>query len=177
MDSSRITLRPFKLTDVDDMMLWVCDDRVTRTIGWKTLTSKEEVLTFIMEACIPHPWRRSICIDDRSIGFVTVFPGSGDDRSRADIGYAIGFEYWGQGIATKAIEMTIPQAFNDFPEVIRLQALADVENKASQRVLEKVGFIKEGILRKYGYHKGKIVDEVIYSLLSTEYNFTSPSGP
>ncbi|KAF3670858.1 putative la-related protein 1-like [Capsicum annuum] len=176
MDSSRITLRPFKLTDVDDMMLWVGDDRVTRTIRWKTLTSKEEVLTFIKEVCIPHPWRRSICIDDRSIGFVSAFPGSDDDRSRADIGYAIGFEYWGQGIATKAIKMTIPQAFNDFPHVIRLQALADVENKASQRVLEKVGFIKEGILRKYGYHKGKIVDLVMYSLLSTEYNDTTPSG-
>ncbi|KAK4339551.1 hypothetical protein RND71_041013 [Anisodus tanguticus] len=172
MDSSRISLRPFKLTDVDDMMLWAGDDRVTRTIRWKTLTSKEEALTFIKDVCMPHPWRRSICIDDRSIGFVSVFPGSGtvlfyrDDRSRVDLGYAIAVEYWGQGIATKAVKMTIPQVYNDFPEVIRLQALADVENKASQRVLEKAGFLKEGILRKYGYHKGKIVDLVMYSLLS-----------
>lgn len=64
--------------------------------------------------------------------------------------------------------MTIPQVYNDFPEIVRPQALADVENKASQRVLVKAGFIKEGILRKYGYHKGKIVDLVMYSLLSTE---------
>ncbi|XP_075095393.1 uncharacterized protein LOC107824832 [Nicotiana tabacum] len=91
-----------------------------------------------------------------------------DDRSRGDVGYAIAVEYWGQGIATNAVKMTIPQVYNDFPEIVRPQALADVENKASQRVLVKAGFIKEGILRKYGYHKGKIVDLVMYSLLSTE---------
>ncbi|KAH0726730.1 hypothetical protein KY290_002512 [Solanum tuberosum] len=168
MDSSRMSLRPFKLTDVDDMMLWAGDDRVTQTIRWNTLTSKEEALTFIKDVCIPHPCRRSICIDDRSIGFVSVFPGSGDDRSRADVGYAVAFEYWGQGIGTEALKMTIPQVYSEFPEVIRLQALVDVENKASQRVLEKVGFTKEGKLRKYGYHKGKLVDLFMYSLLSTE---------
>ncbi|KAK6804844.1 hypothetical protein RDI58_002628 [Solanum bulbocastanum] len=168
MDSSRISLRPFKLTDVDDMMLWAGDDRVTQTIRWNTFTSKGEALTFIKDVCIPHPWRRSICIDDRSIGFVSVFPGSGDDRNRADVGYAVAFEYWGQGIGTEAVKMTVPQVYSEFPEVIRLQALVDVENKASQRVLEKVGFIKEGKLRKYGYHKGKLVDLFMYSLLSTE---------
>ncbi|XP_049389008.1 uncharacterized protein LOC125853370 [Solanum stenotomum] len=144
------------------------DDRVTQTIRWNTLTSKEEALTFIKDVCIPHPWRRSICINDRSIGFVSVFPGSGDDRSRADVGYAVAFEYWGQGIGTEALKMTIPQVYSEFPQVKRLQALVDVENKASQRVLEKVGFIKEGKLRKYGYHKGKLVDLFMYSLLSTE---------
>ncbi|XP_027772735.1 uncharacterized protein LOC107011978 isoform X2 [Solanum pennellii] len=144
------------------------DDRVTQTIRWDTLTSKEEALTFIKDVCIPHPWRRSICIDDRSIGFVSVFPGSGDDRSRADVGYAVAFEYWGQGIGTEALKLMIPQVYSEFSEVMRLQALVDVENKASQRVLEKVGFIKEGKLRKYGYHKGKLVDLFMYSLLSTE---------
>ncbi|KAL7259393.1 hypothetical protein ACSBR1_005317 [Camellia fascicularis] len=87
--SSSITLRPFRLTDVDDCLLWASNNRVTRSIRWNTITSKEEALTFIREVCIPHRWRRSICIDDRSIGFVSIFPGSGDNRCKADIGYAI----------------------------------------------------------------------------------------
>lgn len=107
IELSEIILRPFKLTDVDDLMLYAGDNQVTRNLRWKTLTSKEEALTFIKDVCIPHPWRRSICIDDRSIGFITVFPGSGDDRCRADIGYGLAPKYWGHGIATKAVKIAL----------------------------------------------------------------------
>lgn len=169
IDPSRISLRPFKLTDVDDFLLWAGDDQVTQNLRWKTCDSKEEALTFIRDVCIPHPWRRSICIDDRSIGFVSVFPWSGDERCKADIGYAIGVKYWGQGIATNAVKMAVTQVFKDLPHLLRLQAFTDVENKASQRVLEKVGFQKEGLLRKYTYIKGNLKDLVIYSLLSTDH--------
>lgn len=168
MDSKLITLRPFKLSDADDLMSYAGDDQVTQSLRWKTLTTKDEALTFIKDVCIPHPWRRSICIDDRSIGFVTVFPGSGDDRHKAELGYAIAAKYWGQGITTKAVEVAISQVFKDLPNLARLQAFADVENKASQRVLEKAGFQKEGVLRRYGYLKGNIKDLVSYSLLSTD---------
>ncbi|GFY90638.1 acyl-CoA N-acyltransferases (NAT) superfamily protein [Actinidia rufa] len=163
-----ITLRPFRTTDVDDFISWVGDDRVTRWIRWSTITSKEEVLTFIKEVCIPHPWRRSICVDDRSIGFISIFPGSGDDRCKADIGYGLAVKYWGQGITTRAVKMALSQVFKDFPGIIRLQAFADVENKASQRVLEKAGFLKEGHLRKYTYIKGDLKDLFVYSFLSTD---------
>lgn len=167
MDPSRITLRPFKLSDAEDLLLWAGDDRVTNSGRWKTLTSKEEALNFIEQFCIPHPWRRSICIDDRSIGFVSAFPGSGDERCRADMGYAIAVEYWGQGITTRAVKMAVPKVFEEFPELKRLQAFANVENRASQRVLEKAGFTKEGMMRNYFYLKGKLQDVVVFSLLST----------
>ncbi|KAL2485424.1 Acyl-CoA N-acyltransferases (NAT) superfamily protein [Abeliophyllum distichum] len=168
MDASRITLRKFRPTDADDLFSWAGDDRVTRNLRWKTLESKQEALTFIREVCMPHPWRRSICIDDRSVGFISVFPGSGEDRCRADIGYAVAVEFWGQGIASKAVKMAIPQVFQDFPELVRLQAYVDVENKASHMVLEKAGFSKEGLLRKYLYLKGRVKDLIVYSILSKD---------
>lgn len=170
--SKIITLRPFKLTDVDDLMSYAGDDQVTRHLRWKTLTTKDEASTFIKDVCIPHPWRRSICIDDRSIGFISVFPGSGEDRCRADIGYAIAVRCWGQGIATQAMKIAVPQVFEDFPGLVRLQAFVDVENKASQRVLEKVGFQKEWILRKYFFLKGVLRDFVVYGFLSTDFPST-----
>ncbi|XP_042496345.1 uncharacterized N-acetyltransferase YoaA-like [Macadamia integrifolia] len=168
MDSSRISLRPFKLSDVDDFMVWAGDNQVTRFLRWKTFKSRDEALTFIKDVCIPHPWRRSICLDNRSIGFVSVFPASGEDRCRADIGYALATQYWGQGIVTIAVKMALASVFKDLPDVMRLQAFTDVENKASQRVLEKAGFLKEGMLRKYSYLKGQIQDLVIYSVLATD---------
>ncbi|PRQ24533.1 putative ribosomal-protein-alanine N-acetyltransferase [Rosa chinensis] len=165
---SSITLRPFRLSDVEDLMTYAGDEQVTQHLRWKTLTTKEEALTFLKDVCIPHPWRRSICIDDHSIGFISVFPWSGDESHKADIGYAISPKYWGQGIASEAVKTAVPQVFKDFPHLLRLQAFANSKNKASQRVLEKAGFQKEGLLRKYGCLKGEIIDLVVYSFLSTD---------
>ncbi|RID71126.1 hypothetical protein BRARA_C03083, partial [Brassica rapa] len=119
-----------------------------------SFTSEEEALVFMRDACLPHPWRRSISIDDRSIGFISVFPETGDDSIN-----------WGKGIATRAVSIAVPQVFNDLPHVLRLQAFVQTQNKASQRVLEKVGFQREGLLRKYSYLKGEIHDVFVYSLL------------
>lgn len=66
------------------------------------------------------------------------------------------------------MKMTIPRVFEKFPYLVRLEALVEEENIGSQRVLEKVGFKKEGLLRKYGFNKGEIRDMFIYSFLLTD---------
>jgi RimJ/RimL family protein N-acetyltransferase len=121
------------------------------------------------EVAIPHPWRQSICTaDDRTIGYVSVKPESGNDRHRAHISYAVGFQYWGQGIATIAIKMAIGAVFKQFPDLVRIEALVELDNGGSQRVLEKVGFKREGLLRKYGFNKGQIRDMFMFSVLSID---------
>uniref|UniRef100_A0A803Q198 N-acetyltransferase domain-containing protein n=1 Tax=Cannabis sativa TaxID=3483 RepID=A0A803Q198_CANSA len=145
MDFSRISLRPLKLSDANDYLILASDDRVTRYLRWNTITSKEEALTYIEKVAIPHPWRRAICLDDRCIGYVSAKPESGDNKCRAHLSYAVGADYWGQGIVTTAVKMAITLVFNEFPGLVRLEALVEVENSASQRVLEKVGFLKEGM--------------------------------
>ncbi|CAL8989669.1 unnamed protein product [Prunus brigantina] len=112
--------------------------------------------------------KRSICIHDRSIGFLFIKPQGGDDTCRAEVGYALAAEYWGQGIATRAVKMAISDGFKELADLVRMQALVLVENKASQRVLEKLGFYKEGLLRKYTFHKGAVQDVFMYSLLSSD---------
>lgn len=54
--------------------------------------------------------------------------------------------------------MAVSRVFKEFPDLVRIEALVEVENKGSQRVLEKVGFLREGLLRKYGFCKGEIRD-------------------
>lgn len=168
MDASRISIRPFKLSDADDFLKWASDDRVTRYLRWNTVTTKEEALTYIEKVAIPHPWRRTICLDDRSIGYISVKPESGDNKCRAHVSYAVGAAYWGQGIVAAALRAVMSSVFDEFPDLVRLEALVEVENRASQRVLEKVGFLKEGLLRKYGFCKGEIRDMFMYSFLSTD---------
>lgn len=82
------------------------------------------------------------------------------------MGYAIAVKYWGQGIVTRAVKMAIPQVFDKFPEILRLQAVTNVGNTASQRVLEKAGFNKDGLMKKYFYLKGELQDVFVFSLLS-----------
>ncbi|KAL4272839.1 hypothetical protein GQ457_13G025500 [Hibiscus cannabinus] len=59
--------------------------------------------------------------------------------------------------------------FDERPHLERLEALVDVENLGSQRVLEKAGFQREGVLRKYIFLKGRSRDVVMFSLLSTDH--------
>ncbi|GMN46723.1 hypothetical protein TIFTF001_015898 [Ficus carica] len=164
----RITLRPLDLSDIDDFMVWATDEKVARFCTWEPYTSIEEGINFIKEKVIPHPWFRAICLGDKPIGAISVIANSGNDRCRGELGYVLGSRYWGKGIATQAVKMVAGTIFKEWPHLERLEALVDVENGGSQRVLEKAGFQREGVLRKYVVLKGKTRDMVIFSLLSTD---------
>ncbi|GKE91689.1 acyl-CoA N-acyltransferases superfamily protein [Tanacetum coccineum] len=159
-----LTLRPFKLSDADDVLEYTSDDQVTKYQDMETLTTKDEALDYINEY-MSLPWHMSICINDRSIGNIVSFNHEGH---KAEIGYSLARRYWGQGIMTQALKMSVKMVLKDFPEIVRLEAFADVENIASQRVLEKAGFKKEGLLRKNSFINGSFVDEFIYSFLNPD---------
>ncbi|XP_042518276.1 uncharacterized N-acetyltransferase p20-like [Macadamia integrifolia] len=163
-----ISLRPIELSDLDDFMVWATDDLVTRFCSWESYTSREAALAYLKEKVIPHPWYRVICLENRPVGAISVIPGSGNDNCRGELGYVLASKYWGKGIATRAVKLVVSSIFEEWPHLVRLEALVDVENPGSQRVLEKVGFQKEGVLRKYLIQKGSIRDMVMYSLLSLE---------
>ncbi|KAF3059632.1 putative ribosomal N-acetyltransferase YdaF [Daldinia childiae] len=82
-----------------------------------------------------------------------------------EIGYWVGKDFWGKGIATSALKAFSVWAFERFPELIRIEAVVFIENIASQKVLERVGYTKEGIRRQAVCKKEKIMDQVMYSLL------------
>ncbi|KZV56271.1 hypothetical protein F511_00268 [Dorcoceras hygrometricum] len=167
-ESSEITLRPITLQDADDFMVWATDDRVSHFCVWDTYTCKQQALQFINDFAIPHPWYRVICINNRAVGSISVTPTSDKTEGRAELGYVLAFEHWGKGIVTRAVKMVASNIFKEWPELKRLQALVDVENKGSQRVLEKAGFVREGVLRQYVIRKGRCIDVVVFSILSTE---------
>ncbi|CAF0814993.1 unnamed protein product [Didymodactylos carnosus] len=75
--------------------------------------------------------------------------------------------YWNQGIMTRVIRVLVDLAMNEWG-FIRIEAFVFSWNIGSMRVLEKVGFIKEGILRKHCFKNGKHVDEHLYAILKEE---------
>ncbi|XP_016505363.1 uncharacterized protein LOC107823251 [Nicotiana tabacum] len=102
---------------------------------------------------------------DKAIGSISVTPNS---VIRAELGYVLAYKYWGKGIVRKTVKMVTSVIFTELPNLERIEALVDVDNKGSQRVLEKAGFLKEGVLRKYMVLKGRSRDMVIFSFLATD---------
>ncbi|KAK9293121.1 hypothetical protein L1049_021107 [Liquidambar formosana] len=162
-----ITLRSFELSDVDYFMAWAGDAKVTQYCRWDTYTSRNDALDFLKEVIVSHPWYRAICVDDRPIGSIYVMPGMGKDQRRGEIGYALSAKYWGKGIATEAVKMAMACVFKELKFLERVEGLVYAENKPSQRVLEKAGFVREGVLRKYFFVKGESRDIVVYSVVDT----------
>ncbi|XP_024028039.1 uncharacterized protein LOC112093574 [Morus notabilis] len=103
-----------------------------------------------------HPWYRAICADGQPIGSIYVMPGSsGKDERRGEIGYAVKANYWGKGIATEAVKLALSCVFKELKFLDRVEGLVFEENKASQRVLEKAGFVREGVFEKVFLCQGK----------------------
>lgn len=140
---SEITLRPFDLSDVDDLMEWTTDNKVSRFCIWDTYTSREQGIDFIKNFASPHPWVKAICLKNKAIGSISVAPGSGIGAGRAEIGYALASKYWGKGIVTRAVKIVVSIAPLEWPHLERLEASVDVENFGSQSVLENLGFTRK----------------------------------
>ena len=78
-------------------------------------------------------------------------------------------QYNGQGIVSEAIKMILEYGFNDL-QMHSIEAVIDPENKASERVLQKNGFVKEAHILENELWEGKFWDSVIYSILKRNFN-------
>lgn len=92
------------------------------------------------------------------------------DRSNfcAEISYCLKNELWGQGIMTEAVEAMIKFGFEDYG-LNRIVAKVIKGNVGSIKVLQKLGFVQEGILRENLYKNGQFHDVMLFSVLKSEY--------
>src|SRR5689334_9587161 len=86
------------------------------------------------------------------------------ERIGAEVGYWLGREFWGRGIATTALRLLTAHAFRTQPELRRLYAVPYATNAASARVLEKAGYVREGTLRQSAIKDGQVLDQWMYSI-------------
>ena len=84
-----------------------------------------------------------------------------------EMGYALLPSERGKGYCTEAVNVMVDYLFLS-KEAVRIQAQTDTRNVASQRVLEKAGFKKEGTLRKNFFMRGNWTDTLLYSILREE---------
>ncbi len=98
-----------------------------------------------------------------SCGYFSVRRGT----QTVEAGYELHPEFWNKGLMTEAVQAMIRFSFGpqDLMPVHRIEALVTPENTASIRILEKLGFEREGLRREFGFWQGRYQDVFLYALL------------
>lgn len=104
----------------------------------------------------------------RAIGTCLLFRFE-EGSARAELGYVLGRAHWGQGLMREALEALIGNAFGVMG-LRRLEAEVDTRNLASARLLRRIGFAREGLLRQRWVAKGEARDVEMYGLLRSEWH-------
>lgn len=167
---ARLTLRPFAAGDVDDVFAYASDPEWSRyLLGIPEPYTRHDAEAFVARQLLmewetdPH-W--AIVLDGRVIGAISLaIEGS---HQRAGLGYGLAREHWGKGLTTEAARSVVTYAFESCG-VGRVFASTDARNLASQRVLDKAGFEREGVLRGHRFARGEYADEVRFGLLREDW--------
>jgi RimJ/RimL family protein N-acetyltransferase len=104
----------------------------------------------------------AIAVHDTPVGGIGMQLGQDIERVSAEIGYWLGQDYWGRGLATAALRSVTDYAFAQFG-LTRIFAVPFASNAASIRVLEKAGYVLEGHLRRSAIKDGVICDQRLYA--------------
>jgi RimJ/RimL family protein N-acetyltransferase len=162
----KVTLKTFTSADIDDFMEWATDEEVTRHMMWNSYVSRGEAENFFANVVKKHPWFKAICLGEKVIGSITLDKGKGAHVCKAELGYVIARKYWDSGFTTQAIKLAVETGFKAL-DIERMEAYVDPANIGSQRVLEKNGFTKEGLLKNCVVQKGTVKDRFLYSFLKS----------
>jgi RimJ/RimL family protein N-acetyltransferase len=166
--SGEIKLRPFRLTDAANLTEMANNKNISRNLrdGFPHPYTHEDAVTFIRH-CLDMSRDTFFAIEYRGshAGNISLSPCQDVYRKSAEIGYFIGEPFWNKGIATAAVKIIVQFGFTNLG-LMRIHTGVYEYNPASQRVLEKCGFVKEGVFRKAIFKDGGLWDEVRYAILN-----------
>ena len=170
LTTQRLLLRPFRLGDVEDVFEYADDPELARYFPTIPIPYvRRDAEEFLAEAVLA-PWETqpifAIELDSKVIGGVSVKIDVQNETG--ELGYAIGRSHWGQGLVPEAGTAVVDWVFQEFG-LAKVHARADLRNVGSQRVMEKVGMTREGVLRSHEKRRGVRVDYVYYGLLREEW--------
>jgi ribosomal-protein-alanine N-acetyltransferase len=173
LETPRLILRSLSEDDAADVFAYASDPEVARFVPWEAHRSLEDSRRFIagtLERAArgePDTWG----IVERASGKVigTIRMGHLHPvHARADIGYVIGRAYWNRGLTTEAVRAVLRFGFAEL-RLNRIFAVCHVDNRASERVMQKAGMRYEGTLRGVALVKGVFEDRKLYAILQSEW--------
>jgi RimJ/RimL family protein N-acetyltransferase len=174
LTTARLTLRPFTAADAVPLFEFTRNQNVTRFTLWEAHRSVDETLAFVNDYALlryregmAEPYAITLSHDAKAIGACGCFWVSLPNQTM-ELGYWVAEPFWGMGIAVEACRALIEHVFRQY-QPKRLQARVVAGNSASMRVLDKLGFRFEGILRSVQFRRDKFEDLLFYSLIRDEW--------
>ena len=173
LHTARLRLRPFTDNDADALFALHSDAYVLRywdSPPWTDPARAEGFIARCREMAEEGSGVRlaiELGADESFLGWCSLSRWSPTCRSAA-LGYCLGANGWGKGYATEAASAVLRWAY-DTLDLNRVQAETDTRNVASARVLEKLGFRREGTLREDCVVDGVVSDSWVYGLLRGEW--------
>jgi [ribosomal protein S5]-alanine N-acetyltransferase len=177
IETPRLLLREFRPEDELDIHEYASDPEVVRLLIWGPNT--RELTRAFLERTLEEQkeWPRNsvgLAIELKDEGRVIGSIGLRikDERNRAaDIGYVLARRYWGHGYMPEAGHAIVDAAFRR-AGLHRVWATCDPRNRASYRVMEKIGMRREAHFRKNVYEKNEWRDSYLYAVLAEEWPAT-----
>lgn len=173
--TTRLLLRPFEDTDLEAIYALQSNGRVLRYWDSPPWKDKARAQAFL-DACRQMEqegtgarWAIETLQHRAFIGWCAMFRWNPVYRSLG-IGYCLDEPAWGKGHATEAVRAMLHWAY-DTLDLNRVEAELDTRNAASAKVLEKLGFVREGLRREDCVVNGEVSDSWIYGLLRRDWRF------
>jgi len=173
LETERLVLRAVRPSDLPALFAIFSDEDVTRYYGLETFTAVDQAAQRIGAIRQNYQRRRSIRwaitrpADDTligSVGLMNLRP----KFYNAAVGYELARAYWRQGIMTEALTAVVNFGFIVMA-MNRIEAFVMPENVSSIRLLEKLAFVNEGLMREYGYWRQEFHDLLLFSLLRKDW--------
>ncbi len=177
--TARLVLRPLVDADRDDLFELHASAAVMRywdSVPWSDASQAERFLARC-RALADEGTGIRVALEAHNggdfVGWMGLQRWDRENRS-ANLGYVLAERFWGQGYASEAARALLEWAF-DAMDLNRVAAQTDTRNVASARVLEKLGFVREGTLRENVIVDGEVSDDWTFGLLRREWDQATPA--
>jgi [ribosomal protein S5]-alanine N-acetyltransferase len=173
IESRRVLLRLAAEADLPALLQVNGDAEVTRFLPYATWNSMADAdawyqrMSGLQAAGVAWQFVVTHRASGTAIGTCLLFRFD-EGSARAELGYVLGRAHWGQGLMHEALSALITTAFGAL-SLRRLEAEVDPRNLVSAHLLQRLGFVKEGLLRQRWVTKGVPTDVEVYGLLGHEW--------
>lgn len=170
LETERLYLRRVAKEDVNEIFALRSNKETMQYIPRPLVKTEEDAMAHIamMDEKIDNNeginWAITLKNDSKLIGLIGHYRIK-PEHFRAEIGYMLLPEFHGKGIIVEAIKETVKYGF-EIMKLHSIEAVIDPKNLASEKVLQKSGFVKEAHFKENEYYEGRFLDSVIYSILN-----------
>lgn len=174
LETERLLLRKITIDDAEDLFYLRSHDEVMKYIDRprpKTIEDIHQLITKMdgmLQSNEGISWAITLKQSPKqhlgNVGFWRIEP----EHYRAEIGYLLNPAFHRQGIMQEAVEATLNYAFTKM-NLHSVEAGLNNDNIASHKILQKTGFVQEGLFKENYYFDGKFIDSAVYSIINPHH--------